>query len=108
MHVISKKPFKDAANRFPNHANAIMETHRILEKGEFKNSLELKKVFPSLDKFKYINDMYIIDIGGNDIRLIARIYFENQRLFCKGIMTHAEYDAFTRKQVRKKKSDEIY
>jgi len=39
MHVISKKPFVDAAKKYPNDANAIMATHNVLEKGAFKTPL---------------------------------------------------------------------
>ncbi len=53
MHVISKKPFSEACKKFPNHSQAIIETYKILRKGEFKTPDELKNLFPSLDNFKY-------------------------------------------------------
>lgn len=97
MHVISKKPFVDAAKQYPNHANAIMATHKVLEKGEFKSPDALKNVFPSLDNFKHKDKWWVIDIGGNHLRLLMAAQFVCQRIYVKYIVTHAEYDKLTQK-----------
>ncbi|WP_332216051.1 type II toxin-antitoxin system HigB family toxin [Vibrio vulnificus] len=36
--------------------------------------------------------MYVIDIGGNKLRLMAYIEFTQGRFYVKYIVTHAEYD----------------
>jgi len=36
MHIISKKPFNDVANNYPNCREAIMDTYNTLKKGIFK------------------------------------------------------------------------
>lgn len=97
MHVISKKPFVDAAKKYPNDANAIMATHKVLEKGEFKTPLALKEVFPSLDNFEDKDRWWIVDIGGNNLRLLMAIQFVHQRIYVKYIVTHDEYDKLTKK-----------
>ncbi len=97
MHVISKKPFNEACKKFPNHSQAIIDAYKILRKGEFNTPDELKKVFPSLDNFKYKNKWWIIDIGGRNLRLMAAIQFVYQRMYIKHIVTHAEYDKLCKK-----------
>ncbi|MBW2187225.1 MAG: type II toxin-antitoxin system HigB family toxin [Deltaproteobacteria bacterium] len=92
MHIIAIDPFNDAADKHPNDRQAIMDTYRVLRKGTFKNPEELKQVFPSLDMFKYKDKWWIIDIGGNNLRLMAFIQFVNKRVYVKHIVTHAEYD----------------
>ena len=92
MHVISRKPFKDAAIQYPNQADALDRTYKVLKTGEFNNPDELRTVFPSLDNFKYKDKFWDIDIGGNHLRLIAFIEFKDKRLFIKHIVSHAEYD----------------
>lgn len=92
MYVISKKPFNDAAKRHPNDAAALEATYNVLRKGTFSTPDQLKAMFPSLDNFKYKDRWWIIDIGGNNLRLMAFIQFVNQRLYVKHIVTHAEYD----------------
>ncbi|MCG7545459.1 MULTISPECIES: type II toxin-antitoxin system HigB family toxin [Pseudoalteromonas] len=102
MHVISRKPFKEAALKYPNKADAIDAVYRVLNGTEFKSSAELKKVFASLDNFKYKKDWWVIDIGGNDLRLVAMIVFRNGKVFVKHIVPHAEYDVIC-KEARKGK-----
>ena len=92
MHVISRKPFKDAALKYPNDAKALEEAYKILRNGDFNSPNALKKMFPTLDNFKYKDKWWIIDIGGNHLRLMAFIQFAQNRIYVKHIVTHAEYD----------------
>jgi mRNA interferase HigB len=97
MHVISRKPFEDAMKKYPNDANAIATVYRILKLGSFTNPEQLRAVFKSLDNFKYRDKWWVIDIGGNNLRLLAFIEFKHQRLYVKHIITHAEYEELCRK-----------
>lgn len=100
MHVISRKPFRDAAEQYPNHKSAIENVYLILRKGSFQTPEMLKKVFPSLDNFKYKKKCWVIDIGGNHLRLLAFIEFRDNRMYVKHIVTHAEYDKLCKKYAR--------
>jgi mRNA interferase HigB len=97
LHVISRKPFSDAVKKYPNQAEAIEYTYKILRKGEFKSPEELRQLFPSLDNFKYKDKWWVIDIGGNSLRLMAFIEFRDNRMYVKHIVTHAEYDKLCKK-----------
>ena len=97
MHVISRRPFQEAAKRFPNSRVAIEDCYRVLKAGIFKTPDELRQVFPSLDNFKYLDRWWVIDIGGNHLRLMAFIDFKSARLYVRHIVTHAEYDKLTDK-----------
>ena len=101
MHVIAKKMFTDAKKKFPNDAQAIEDLYRVLNTGKFSDPTELKKVTPSLDNFKYKDKWWIIDIGGNNLRLIAFIEFRHNRLYVKHIVNHAEYDKLTNRYRKK-------
>ena len=92
MHVISKKPFNEAARRYPSHAGAIIATYKLLVGKSYRSPEELKKAFGSLDNFKYKDHWWVIDIAGNHLRLIAFIDFTYQKLYVKHILTHSEYD----------------
>ena len=97
MHVISKKPFNDAKQKFPNDANALDDLYKVLKGGNYHSPEELKKVFATLDNFKYKDKWWVIDIGGNNLRLIAFIEFQDNRMYVKHIVSHAEYDKICRK-----------
>lgn len=94
MHVISVKPFHEAAEKYPNQSLAVMDTYRVLKRANFKTPQEMRKIFPSLDKFRYEDKWWIINIGGNKLRLMAFIQFVRNRIYVKHIFSHAEYDKF--------------
>ena len=103
MHVIRREPFETAKVLYPNCADALDATYRVLKQSKAQNPNELKQVFPSLDNFKYKDKWYVIDIGGNHLRLIAFIEFTGSKCFIKHIVTHKEYDEITNQYRGKKK-----
>ncbi|MCL1080201.1 type II toxin-antitoxin system HigB family toxin [Parashewanella spongiae] len=93
MHVVKKEAFETAKILHPKYAKAIDDTYKVLDKSKPKNPDELKKLFPSLDNFKYVDKWYVIDIGGKKLRLIAFITFLGDgHFYVRHICTHAEYD----------------
>lgn len=100
MHVISRKPFNDAAIRFPNDAASLDSAYKLLRNGRFSTPAELRCLFPSLDNFKYKDKWWVIDVGGNNLRLIAFIEFRDNRMYVKHIVTHSEYDKLCRKYAK--------
>jgi mRNA interferase HigB len=100
VHVISRKPFNDAVGAYPNDAEAITRTYKVLRNGKFTTPDQLRKFFPSLDNFKYRDKWWVLDIGGNNLRLIAFIEFSDQRMFVKHIVTHKAYDKLCKRYRR--------
>jgi mRNA interferase HigB len=92
MHVVSKRPFNNAAKAHPNQKQALEDLYRVLRKSHFDSPDAMRKIFPSLDNFKYKDKWWVIDIGGNNLRLIAFIQFVQKRIYVKYILPHAEYD----------------
>lgn len=70
MHIITKKRIIDARNKYPNCANALDGWYTVINRNSFSSYAELKKTFNSVDKVK---GLYVFDIGGNKLRLIASI-----------------------------------
>lgn len=92
MHIISREPFVDAIRKYSNQATAIESLYSLLKRGDFHSPHELKAVIASLDNFKYKERWWVIDIGGNTLRMIAFIEFRHNRIYVKHIVSHAEYD----------------
>jgi mRNA interferase HigB len=95
MNVISKRPFRVAARNYPNDRSALKEMFNVLRKANFNTPAELKAVFPSLDNFRYKDRWWVLDVGGNNLRVIAFFQFVNKRVYIKHIVNHAEYDKLT-------------
>lgn len=91
MRIFKKRTFDDAAKRYPNDAANLHTSYRLLAASEALDSSGLKQTFNTLDRFTPRSGWYVIDIGGNDLRLIAAIDFIKQLVFVKHIYTHAEY-----------------
>ncbi len=100
VHVISRKPFNDASRKYPNDAVAIDALYKSLRNGDFDSPNALRTLFPSLDNFKYKDKWWVIDIGGNNLRLIAFIEFRDNRMYVKHIVPHAEYDKLCKRYAK--------
>ena len=90
MHIITKKRIIEAKRRHYDCATALDGWFKVVEANNFTNFAHLKKTFKSVDK---VGDLYVFDIGGNKLRLIASIHFNRQKLYIRHILTHKEYDA---------------
>ena len=100
MHVISKRPFNEAARLHPNQRQSLEDLFRVLRKSEFRSPDEMRRVFPSLDNFKFQDKWWIIDVAGNHLRAIAFIQFVHNRMYVKHILTHTEYDKLCKRYAR--------
>ena len=86
---------KDAAEKYPQHKTELVALGNTIAKGYFKKPELLKAVFPSLDNFKYLDKHYVFNVGGNELRVVAMVFFESQKCYIREVMTHKEYDFFT-------------
>ena len=57
-------------------------------------------VFPLMDKFRSLDKWWVLDVGGNNLRVLAFIQFVNKRIYIKHIVSHADYDKLTRKYMK--------
>ena len=89
MHVISQKRIWEAKNKFPEVTTALDGWYRIIKSNDFKSFSDLKKTFASVDK---VDHLFVFNVGGNKLRLIASIHFNRKRLYIRSILTHKEYD----------------
>ncbi len=95
MNVLSKRVFNDAAKKYPNDKIALMDMYKSLHKNDFSNPDELKAIYSSLDNFKYKDKWWVIDVGGNNLRILVFIQFVNKRMYIKHIVSHSDYDKLT-------------
>ncbi|MFI4955663.1 MAG: type II toxin-antitoxin system HigB family toxin [Gammaproteobacteria bacterium] len=89
MHIISQKRIVDAKRKFPDSASALDGWYRLAKANDFRTFAELKRVFSSVDK---VGPLYVFDIGGNKLRLIASIHFNRQKIYVREVLAHREYD----------------
>jgi mRNA interferase HigB len=89
MHIITRKRITEAKTLHPECESALVGWLKVIEDNKFKRFADLKTAFNSVDKVEHL---YVFDIGGNKLRLIASIHFNRQKLYIRHILTHKEYD----------------
>lgn len=88
MHIITQKKIWQAQRKYLGCESALDTWYRSIHRGRFENFAALKAYFKSVDK---VGNLYIFNIGGNKLRLIAGIHFNRQKLYIQEILSHKEY-----------------
>lgn len=90
MRIIARKKIVDYYTIHPQAKTALNEWYTKTEEAEWKNLMDIKQTFNSVD---YVgNQHYVFNIKGNDFRLVVVIKFTPKNVFIRFIGTHAEYD----------------
>lgn len=100
MHVISKKALGAFWHKHPEAAAPLEAWYRIVCGSSFENFAEIKRAFNSAD---YVSPYVVFDVGGNNFRVVSVIHFNRKKLYVREVLTHAEYDRWS-KSYRSKKS----
>lgn len=100
MHVISKKALGAFWLKHPAAAAPLEAWYRIVHGSNFENFAAIRNTFNSAD---YVPPYVVFDVGGNNFRIICVIHFNRQKLYVREVLTHAEYDRWS-KSHRSKKS----
>ncbi len=80
---------RDFAQNHPNTRSALDHWYRLIRGRNFRSIAELREVFPHADR---VEGWTVFNIGGNKACLIATIHYDQQVVFIRHVLTHAEYD----------------
>jgi mRNA interferase HigB len=89
MHIISHKKLREASREHPDLAAPLDVWYRISKKSAWKSLVDTRKQFPTAD---LIGSITVFNIKGNEYRLIAQIFYAEQTVLVRAVLTHAEYD----------------
>lgn len=89
MHVITQKRINDAKMSYPESATSLDHWYKLMRTSRFHDFAELRLAFGSVDK---VGKLFVFNIGGNKLRLVAAIHFNSGKVFIRHVLTHAEYD----------------
>jgi mRNA interferase HigB len=90
LRVIAKKTLRDFWTKHGDCEEQLKSWYQEAEKGEWKNSNELRREYPSASILK--DNRIVFNIKGNSYRLIVRVNFQYQMIWIRFIGTHTEYD----------------
>lgn len=90
MHVISQKPLRTFWEKHPSVKSALKAWFQWVKRCTWESLADVKQDFG--DRVDQHRQFTIFDVGGNKCRLIAVINYQNQKVFVRRVLTHAEYD----------------
>ena len=97
MHIITHARILVARQRLPECARALDLWYRLMKRGTYRTFAELKAVLGSVDK---VGNVFVFNVGGNKVRIVAAIHFNRAKVFVRHVLTHAEYDGGEWKEER--------
>ena len=89
MHLISLRNLRNDAAKYPDVKNQIEIWQETVNKAEWQNLEDIRKIYRDAEA---VGNFTVFNIKGNEYRLIVGINYENQTVFYKYFLTHAEYD----------------
>jgi mRNA interferase HigB len=89
MHIITRKRLNEFIEKHPTAKPGLTHWYRTVKPAAIRSFAELRALFPSADQ---VGKLTVFNIGGNNIRLIAAIHYNRQRVYIRAILTHDEYD----------------
>jgi mRNA interferase HigB len=90
MHVISRRRLREFWELHADAEEPLTRWYKLADKAEWASFAEMKAVCPSADQ---VGHLTVIDIGGNKYRLIMEVFFRDQVVLVRHVLTHKEYDA---------------
>lgn len=89
MRIISKKILREFWAKNPDAEKPIMYWYRITKKANWNSIADVKKDFRHADAAGVCT---IFNIGGNNFRVITKIFYQSKKVLIRFVMTHAEYN----------------
>jgi mRNA interferase HigB len=89
VHIISRRALIQFWEKHPDSKIPLARWYKIVDITDFQSFIQLRKVFPSVDR---VDDLFIFNIGGNKDRLITSIHFNRGKVYIRYVLTHKKYD----------------
>ena len=93
MHIISIKMLREFWKKHPEAEGVLRQWHCVVEHVDFRDFNHVRELFISAD---YATPYTIFDIGGNNYRVIVIIRYRFKKVFVHKVMTHREYDDWSK------------
>jgi mRNA interferase HigB len=89
MHLISIRNLRVDTVRHPDVKKQVNDWYTTVSKANWQNLEDVRQIYRDAEA---VGNFTVFNIKGNDYRLIVGIDYENQTVYYKYFLTHAEYD----------------
>jgi mRNA interferase HigB len=94
MRIIARPALSAFWKRYPGAQVPLEAWYHVVRKRTFSTSHEVKEVFATASLLR--DGVVVFNIGGNKYRLVVHMRYDLGIVFIKEVMTHAEYDVWTK------------
>jgi mRNA interferase HigB len=98
LHIISGKKLLEAGKRYGTKAATPLDSwYRIAKRAQWGSLEDVRRTYPHADgvtvgKRDQKRVYTVFNIGGNDFRLVTEIFYDDQTVLVRHVLTHTEYD----------------
>ena len=89
MRIISRKRPREFWERHADAKKSLVRWFKLAEKADWANFAELSADCPTAD---LVEHWIVINIGGNIVRLILEVFFQDHVILVRHVLTHADHD----------------
>jgi mRNA interferase HigB len=89
MHIISKKALREFWQRHQQAEPPLRNWYLRTRRAQWKNLTDARQDFPHADT---VGLCTIFNIGGNNYRIISKIFYDDKVVLVRSVLTHADYD----------------
>ena len=88
MWVVSLKRLREFWAVHPKAEMPLRSWYTQTSAADWQSFGDLRATFPSAD---LVGNCTVFNVGGNNYRLVARVFFRSHKVYVLRVMTHAEY-----------------
>jgi mRNA interferase HigB len=89
MHLISIRNLRVDTAQYPDIKKQVNNWYTTVSKANWNNLEDVRQIYRDAEA---VGNFTVFNVKGNDYRLIVGIDYENQAVYYKYFLTHAEYD----------------
>jgi mRNA interferase HigB len=93
MHLISRKKLLEADRKHGGLGVPLDAWYRTAKSAKWKSLEEVRRTYSQADGVPVEDRVYtVFNVSGNSYRLVTEIFYEDQTILIRHVLTHAEYD----------------
>ena len=93
MHVISRKRLLEASKKHGKLGVQLESWYRTTKSARWRSLDEVRQTYSMADGVRVGDRVYtVFNVMGNAFRLVTEIFYQDQTILVRGVLTHAEYD----------------
>jgi len=93
LHVISRKKLVEAGRKYRDAVMPLDAWYRTAKGAKWRNLEEVRRTYAHADGVPAGDRTYtVFNVAGNRYRLITEIYYEDQTILLRHVLSHADYE----------------